>query len=157
MRVTDLEIYAPDDAGTLALTTDLVYDDAPWLSKQSMAQSCRFVHPKISSNVGEKVGIKSLRLLLQNTHSDQMDFGVVKTESFGQSESITRRLRHILELYPEGTPILSELIQNADDARATTVKVLFNLKSYGTSSLLGPKMAGWQGQSLYVYNDATFT
>ena len=132
MRVTDLEIYAPDESGTLALSTDLVYDDAPWLSKETRARDCRFVHPKISSNVGDKVGIKSLRLLLaaQSSHSDQMDFGVIKSEKFGQSESITRRLRHILELYPEGNPILSELIQNADDARATTVKVCLKFTFY---------------------------
>ena len=55
MRVTDLEIYAPDDSGVLALSTDLVYDDAPWLSKQTMASEIRFVHPKISSTVGDKV------------------------------------------------------------------------------------------------------
>ena len=56
--------------------------------------------------------------------------GVIKSEKFGQSESITRRLRHILELYPEGNPILSELIQNADDARATTVKVCLKFTCY---------------------------
>jgi hypothetical protein len=52
---------------------------------------------------------------------------------------------------------LSELIQNADDARASTVKVLYNTRSYGTASLLGKKMAKWQGPALCVYNDATFS
>lgn len=62
-----------------------------------------------------------------------------------------------MELYPEGPSILSELIQNADDARASSVKILYNTRSYGTKSLLGPKMADWQGPALYVYNDATFS
>ena len=57
----------------------------------------------------------------------------------------------------KGPSILSELIQNADDARAQTVKVLYNTRSYGTKSLLGPKMAAWQGPSLLVYNDAQFS
>jgi hypothetical protein len=56
-----------------------------------------------------------------------------------------------------GPSILSELIQNADDARASTVKVLYNTRSYGTSSLLGKKMAKWQGPCLCVYNDAAFS
>ena len=30
-------------------------------------------------------------------------------------------MRHILELYPDGPGILNELIQNADDARASEV------------------------------------
>ena len=79
--------------------------------------------------------------------------------------------------------ILSEMIQNADDAGASVVKVLINHKHYGTSSLLGPRMAEWQGPgalrptpgllhdvhyltwiafillcaAVYVYNDAEFT
>ena len=167
MRVADLEVFAPDETNELALATDLVYNDAPWLAKNKSVEGFRFVHPKISAGVGDKVGIRSLRLLLATSHAADMDFGLegegggdgqkVKIESLGQSESLTRRLRHILELYPEGPSILSELIQNADDARATTVKVLYNTREYGTKSLLGPKMAAWQGPALCVYNDATFS
>ena len=37
-------------------------------------------------------------------------------EAFGQAESLTSRLKNILDLYPEGSSVFSELIQNADDA-----------------------------------------
>ena len=37
------------------------------------------------------------------------------------------------------------------------MKVLYNTREYGTKSLLGPKMAAWQGPALCVYNDATFS
>ena len=50
--------------------------------------------------------------------------------------------------YPEGPGILSELIQNADDAGATVVKVMLNRRTYKSSSLLSPKMAEWQGPGL---------
>lgn len=60
--------------------------------------------------MGEKLGIRSFRRLIMESHADQLDFGL-PTEAFGQSELLTRRLRHILELYPEGPSILSELIQ----------------------------------------------
>lgn len=53
--------------------------------------------------------------------------------------------------------ILSELVQNADDAGARTVKVMLNTHEYGDGSLLSPAMSNWQGPSLYVYNDAVFT
>lgn len=62
-----------------------------------------------------------------------------------------------LSLFRWTHSILSELVQNADDAGARTVRVMLNTRQYGDGSLLGPKMAGWQGPSLYVYNDATFT
>ncbi len=60
-------------------------------------------------------------------------------------------------MYPEGTQQLSELIQNADDAKASIVKFVLSTKHHGTSSLLGKKMSEWQGGALYCYNDATFT
>lgn len=34
IRVSDLEVWAPDASSVLALSTDLLYDDAPWLTKQ---------------------------------------------------------------------------------------------------------------------------
>ena len=86
-----------------------------------------------------------------------LDLPAGTAESFGQAESLTRRLRHILELYPEGPSILNELIQNADDAGAGKVCVMLNLEQYGKRSLLGPRMADMQGPALYVYNDAQFT
>lgn len=117
----------------------------------------RFAHPKISSGTGEKLGIRSVRRLLMETHADAMDFDLPTTEAFGQSEALTRRLRHILELYPEGPSILGELIQNADDAGASTVRILYSARQYGTTALLGSKMAAWQGPALYFYNDAQFS
>ncbi|CAM9839484.1 unnamed protein product, partial [Choristocarpus tenellus] len=33
----------------------------------------------------------------------------------------------------------------------------YNAQEYGNGSLLGPALESWQGPSLYVYNDATFT
>jgi hypothetical protein len=72
-------------------------------------------------------------------------------------EKLTRRLRAILEQYSEGASVLHEYVQNADDAGASVVRILFNLRSYGTRSLLSPKLAEWQGPSLLVYNDAQFS
>eukprot|EP00624_Nannochloropsis_granulata_P006097 evm.model.NODE_4411_length_24991_cov_22.225641.5 len=127
MQVSDWELFAPDEQGKLARASELVYDDAPWLSKKTQRRSdVRFAHPKISSVTGEKLGIRSVRRLLMESHADTMDFGLPagEAEAFGQSEALTRRLRHILELYPERAEI-SELLQNADDAGASTVRILY--------------------------------
>ena len=62
-------------------------------------------------------------------------------EAFGQSEALTTRLRHIIQAYADGPGILMELIQNADDAGATTVAFMLDCTSYPTGSLLGG--AGW--------------
>ncbi|RLN52756.1 hypothetical protein BBJ28_00021271, partial [Nothophytophthora sp. Chile5] len=78
-------------------------------------------------------------------------------EAFGQTEALTKRIGHILEQYPDGPNIVSELIQNADDAGASRVCVLYNSCTYGTASLLSPAMAKWQGPALYCYNNAEFS
>ncbi len=43
------------------------------------------------------------------------------TEAFKQTVSLKKRIRNILQGYPEGTPVIKELIQNAEDAGATEV------------------------------------
>lgn len=87
----------------------------------------------------------------------RMRAGIDNATAFGQHESLTRRLKNILALYPEGPGVLYEMIQNADDAGASEVCFMLNMDSYGDNSLLGPKLKCWQGPALYVYNNATFT
>lgn len=42
-------------------------------------------------------------------------------EDFGQKVDLTASIRNILRNYPEGTAVLKELVQNADDAGARRV------------------------------------
>ncbi|KAG7379423.1 hypothetical protein PHYPSEUDO_008661 [Phytophthora pseudosyringae] len=159
---SNYELFAPDRNGVLEFAANLTYDDAPWLDKRDYETSSgttRFVHPKISNEVAAKIGSRSLRSqLLSESGHEAMSFGTENdVEAFGQTEALTKRIAHILEQYPDGPNIISELIQNADDAGATRVCVLYNSCTYGTSSLLSPAMAKWQGPSLYCYNDAEFS
>ena len=158
-------IYAPDNTNRLALSTTLVNDDVPWLSGPDYASAragCRLVHPSISSHVAERLGVSSLRLTIVNRSLEQNIFSLpdanaASVEAFGQAESLTGRLKTILDLYPDGNPIFSELIQNADDAGASIVRIMIDMNSYGTESLLDSKMAPLQGPALLVCNDASFT
>lgn len=59
-------------------------------------------------------------------------------------------MKTILDMYPDGNPILSELIQNADDAGASVVRILVDENSYDSVSLLNPSMAPLQGPALLV-------
>lgn len=128
-------VYIPDTQGKLAASTELVDDDVPWVSTleyASVRATCRFVHKSISSSVASKFGVKSLRLFLVNSNLNQSLFSVADTavEAFGQSESITNRLKTILDMYPDGNPIFSELIQNADDAGASEVLIMVDENTY---------------------------
>ncbi len=70
-------------------------------------------------------------------------------EAFGQAEALTTRLRHIIQAYADGPGILMELVQNADDAGATTVAFMLDQTNYPTNSLLG-RATGRAGQQCSI-------
>ena len=49
-----------------------------------------------------------------------------------------------------------EIIQNADDAGAKMVKFFIDSREHGTTSLVHPDLAPFQGPALLAYNDAQF-
>ncbi|KAK9663814.1 hypothetical protein RND81_14G000300 [Saponaria officinalis] len=86
-----------------------------------------------------------------------MDPSSIFLEDFGQKVDLTRRIREVLVNYPEGTTVLKELIQNADDAGATKVCLCLDRRRHGGESLLSESLSQWQGPSLLAFNDAVFT
>lgn len=93
------EVLVPDVDSALCPAAELVFDDAPWLTETVVARDQhRFVHPKISNAVAAKVGVNSLRQRLVATSSQGLSMGI-ESEAFGQTESLTQRLAHILALY----------------------------------------------------------
>ncbi len=83
--------------------------------------------------------------------------GLGKGEAWYQSEPLTTRLKNLIRDYPEGVGIIKELIQNADDARATCVDIVFDWRTHDFSLLPDPRMETLMGASMLVYNDALFT
>ncbi|KAI0491374.1 hypothetical protein KFK09_025634 [Dendrobium nobile] len=167
-----VKIYLPDFLSRLIPATDLVYNDAPWLldlgenaSGDGYSVSLKpknnihnFVHGNISNDIAEKLGVSSLRRLLLAESSDSMNLSLSGVaEAFGQHEALTTRLKHIVEMYADGPGILFELVQNAEDAQASEVVFLLDKTQYGTSSILSPQMAEWQGPALYCFNDSVFS
>lgn len=78
-------------------------------------------------------------------------------EDFGQKVSLCARLREILVAYPEGTSILKELLQNADDAGATRVAFCLDARTHAATSLISPGLAPFQGRALLAFNDGMFS
>ncbi|XP_059656455.1 uncharacterized protein LOC132303270 isoform X2 [Cornus florida] len=170
----EIKIYLPDISGRLINATDLVYNDAPWLLGSEDVNSSldnastvalnakrtvqKYVHGNISNDVAEKLGVRSLRRMLLAESADSVNLSLSgAAEAFGQHEALTTRLKHILEMYADGPGILFELVQNAEDARASEVVFLLDKTQYGTSSILSPEMADWQGPALYCFNDSVFS
>jgi sacsin len=76
-------------------------------------------------------------------------------KSFGQREPIYVRLRNILKDYPTSTSI-KEILQNADDAKATLIKFVLDTENYGKESLMNSKMTVLQGPALLSFNNSVF-
>ncbi|WOK94827.1 sacsin [Canna indica] len=167
-----VQIYLPDVSCRLLPSTDLIFNDAPWVLGSSESSSrdtstvtldtkrevYNFVHGNISTDLAEKLGVRSLRRLLLAESSDSMNLSLSGVaEAFGQHEALTTRLKHIVEMYADGPGILFELVQNAEDAHASEVIFLLDKTQYGTSSILSPEMAEWQGPALYCFNNSVFS
>uniref|UniRef100_A0A8C5QND2 HEPN domain-containing protein n=1 Tax=Leptobrachium leishanense TaxID=445787 RepID=A0A8C5QND2_9ANUR len=67
------------------------------------------------------------------------------------------QLQNILRKYPDGGQILKELLQNADDAKASEVIFIYDEKQYGTETLYSKSLQSIQGPALLAYNNEMFT
>ena len=78
-------------------------------------------------------------------------------EDFGQKVKQTTYIASILTSYPAGNQILSELIQNSDDAKSTEVRIILDERNLPRVNLIYDTLAPFQGPSLLLYNNSTFT
>ena len=77
-------------------------------------------------------------------------------KNFQQTQPITTGLRIICESYPAGT-CLRELLQNADDARATEIEFVLDTKSYKNGPLLSEALWEFHGPAILIRNNSVFT
>ncbi|XP_071133529.1 sacsin-like [Mytilus edulis] len=76
--------------------------------------------------------------------------------SFGQREDLVTRLKGILDCYPSDHSILKEMIQNADDAGAKEIHIVYDKRTHSTNEVFD----NWkplQGPAMCIFNDACFT
>lgn len=76
---------------------------------------------------------------------------------FGQRQRLTSRLRELVRKYPKGVGLFKEFLQNADDAGASELNVVLDLREHPKDSLPNSQMRSLQGRSLIFVNDRVFT
>ena len=144
--------FLPDDSFVMHDAKTLVFNDAPWCETDA---EWTVVHKSIARNVALKVGVKPVRSkLLQKYESKTHHFAGVP---FGQREQLTQRIQNILREYPFDVTVLKELLQNADDAKATKMHVILDMRQHGTKSLPSDEWKDLQGPALLVWNDSVFS
>ncbi|XP_033901352.3 sacsin-like [Acipenser ruthenus] len=144
-------ILLPDTKGVLRPASKLHYNDTPWLVLNENKALC---HKHINREV-------ALRLKVQTTkHKALADMTVDPLsrwmKPFGAHEELTARLSNIIKAYPSKKDILKELIQNADDAKATEIHFIWDQRDHPTEKTFGKQWIPLQGPALCVYNNKRF-
>ena len=110
-----------------------------------------FVHKDVTSDTAARLGVPSLTdNLLSETEGIQ---------EWGQTEPLTRRIKNLLKDYKDGFAVPKEIVQNADDAKATKVCFLYDERENMDcrTRLIDEQMESCQGPALWAYNDASFS
>ena len=149
---SDFTILLPDNNYILRWSKDLAYNDAPWAP---IDETYRYVNDIIPRRTALLLNVRPVRgkLLDQYVNLNSNFSGV----EFGQREELTRRIQNILRDYPFDVTLLKELLQNADDAKATKMYVILDKRTHGKESVLSEEWQTLQGPALLVWNDSVFT
>ena len=148
------DIILVDNSYALRHVSQLSFNDAPWLPPDNESF---FVHNRLTRGVALTLGVKPTcsRFLDKFAPQSQQSFAGVP---FGQKEELTRRIRNILQEYPLDATFLKELLQNADDAKATKIRIILDKRQHGNERVPSEKWGKeLQGPALLVWNDKEFS
>ncbi|XP_052100792.1 sacsin-like [Mytilus californianus] len=138
-------LMAPDNENVLTLTKFLCVQETEVYTRQAM----KFTHDLISPALASSLGILSKRKMKLRLCS--------RTRRFGQREELTTRIKGILDGYPCDSGVLKELVQNADDAKASEIHIVADFNHYPSDKLFDESWKPLQGPALLIYNDSAFS
>ena len=161
-KLLDQLLVPVQHSGKLQLvppSADVVYGDAKRLDSTTDLTEFKFIHRNISESTAIKLGVSSWRTSLEDRDRKRCldDYAVDLGEVYGQRELLATRLAGIIRDYPWGVEILKELVQNADDAGASLLHIVYDKRSHSTEKVFSEKWKHLQGPALLVYNDRPFS
>ena len=145
-------IILPDKNFQMHEATELYFDDMPWKPPET---DYTFVHPIVQLEKAKALGVQLCRKASLARYS--VAGRGFKVKHFGQHEELTRRIQNIIRDYPFDMTILKELLQNADDAKATKMHVILDMRKHTQDHIISEEWADLQGPALLVWNDSVFT
>jgi len=136
----------PNAADCLCPASSLSYNNCPWLITPEDTDCC---NQNITYPATVSIGIKTIRQEVMKRHRLALPFG--------QKKRLVKRIKRIIESYPFNENILKEMLQNADDAGATTIHFIRDIRSLKTEKVFDDTWKAIQGPALCVYNNRSFT
>ena len=146
-------IWLPDTSFVMHISSDLAFNDAPWCKPE---EHYKFVNNIIPRELALQLKVKPVRSKILEKYVSQAKLHF-QGVPFGQHEELTQRIQNILREYPFDITVLKELLQNADDAKATKMYVILDKRTHGEESVLSEDWQQLQGPALLVWNDSTFS
>lgn len=143
-------LYIPDTKGVLTHVSKLCVDEVNITSLGRM----KFTHPSISFDIAFALGINSKREQKIEECSKPIE---MFSKDFGQHEELITRIKRILSGYPCDAGVLKELLQNADDAKASEVHIVIDYNNHETDNLFSDSWKPLQGPAILIYNDSSFS
>ena len=144
-------VMLPDTDFILHEATKLYHNDMPWAPPDD--DYC-YVHHAVPLKTAVTLGVKRCRTASLAQYSVDSEFMVME---FGQHEELTKRIQNIIRDYPFDMTILKELLQNSDDAKATKMHVILDMREHSKEHLLSENWGELQGPALLVWNDSVFS
>ncbi|XP_026768484.3 sacsin-like [Pangasianodon hypophthalmus] len=102
-----------------------------------------------------KIPFLSTRILKPQFIGDEEVYEGI--EQCGQTEPITQRIKNILKDYDDESDIFKELIQNAEDAGASTCGFMLDFRTHPSEGLIDDGMAVCNGPCLWAFNNELFS
>ncbi|KAJ3374412.1 hypothetical protein GGF31_007932 [Allomyces arbusculus] len=150
-------LWVPTTVNQLVRADQVLFCDMGEPNDDERTRFAHHAHATLPAAVARGLGLVMQSQL--RMHSDNLEDLVDMHEYYGESR--LDRLHNLLDDYTESA-VLSEFLQNADDAHARQFSVILDERPAPPQdqlqSVLAPGLAPWfAGPCLWIYNDAVFS
>ncbi|XP_071785309.1 sacsin-like [Asterias amurensis] len=151
LELLDRKMLVLDDHCILRKPSELIYDDMWWVKRTAVS---KYTHTSVPHHSAKIIGIKTTRQMSLENCSSSTGF----ESEFGQTEELSDRLSNILRSHPHVSDVFKELLQNADDAKASEIHFVYDPRKHKSEKVVSAAWAEVQElPALCVYNDKSFT
>lgn len=123
-EISATPLLIPDFSGVLVQAGSLVYNDAPWMENNTPVGKC-FVHPSISDDLANRLGVQSLRCVSLADEEMTKDLPCMDYA----------RINELLALYGDND-LFFDLLELADCCKAKKLHIIFDKRAHPCQSLL---------------------